>query len=73
MHGNPVKAKVSGSDLVPQLCSVAVEKRYSIFIIGGKDGVAEKAKIRLKKYIRVLTLLVHMRLHLDLKRFRRVR
>ena len=48
LHGNPVKAKVSGSDLVPQLCSVAAEKGYSVFIIGGKDGVAEKAKVRLQ-------------------------
>lgn len=49
LYGNPVKEKVSGSDLVPQLCSVAARKGYSVFILGGKDGVAEKAKVRLKK------------------------
>lgn len=48
MHKNPVKAKISGSDLVPLLCAVAAQKGYSIFIIGGKDGIAEKAKMRLK-------------------------
>ena len=35
MHGKPLKAKISGSDLVPLLCEVAAEKGYKIFIIGG--------------------------------------
>ncbi len=43
-HKNPVKAKISGSDMVPELCKIAAEKGYKIFIIGGEDGVAEKAK-----------------------------
>lgn len=43
-HNHPVKAKVSGSDLVPALCKIAANKGYSIFIIGGAEGVAEKAK-----------------------------
>lgn len=48
-HKHPVKAKISGSDLVPKLCEVAANKGYSIFIIGGKDGIAEQAKERLKE------------------------
>lgn len=48
IHKKPIKEKVSGSDLVPKLCKVAAEKGYSIFILGGKDGVAEKAKKRLE-------------------------
>ncbi len=48
-HKHPVKAKVSGSDLVPKLCEVAALKGYSLFILGGKDGVAEKAKARLEQ------------------------
>lgn len=51
-HKRPIKEKVSGSDLVPALCSHAVKKGYSIFIIGGKDGIAEKAKQNLEtKYV----------------------
>lgn len=46
---NPVKEKISGSDLVPLLCKRAEEKGYSLFIIGGKEGVAQKAKIKLEK------------------------
>lgn len=48
-HKHPVKAKISGSDLVPLLCKKAAKKGYSIFIIGGKDGIAEKAKSNLEK------------------------
>ena len=49
MHGKPLKAKISGSDLVSLLCEVAAEKQYSIFILGGKDGIAEQAKKRLEE------------------------
>lgn len=47
-HKRPVKEKVSGSDLVPQLCKTAAEKGYTVFILGGKDGVAEQAKRKLE-------------------------
>lgn len=49
MHKQPVKAKISGSDLVPELCKVAAKKNYTIFILGGKDGIAEKAKKNLER------------------------
>ena len=51
LHSKPLKAKISGSDLVPLLCKVAAEKGYKIFIIGGKDGVAEQAKIKLENQL----------------------
>lgn len=47
-HKRPVKAKISGSDLVPKMCEVAAEKGYTMFIIGGKDGIADKAKKNLE-------------------------
>lgn len=47
-YGKPLKAKISGSDLVPLLCEVAAQKNYSLFIIGGKEGIAELAKKRLE-------------------------
>ena len=49
LHKCQIKEKVSGSDLVPQLCKRAADKNYSIFIIGGKDGVAEQAKKKLEQ------------------------
>lgn len=48
-HKRPIKAKISGSDLVPILCERATVKGYSIFIIGGKEGIAEKAKQNLER------------------------
>ena len=48
-HKKPVKDKISGSDLIPELCKVAAKRGYSIFIIGGADGVAEIAKTNLEK------------------------
>lgn len=48
-YKRPVKAKISGSDLVPVLCEKAAEKGYSMFLIGGKEGVAEQAKGNLEK------------------------
>lgn len=49
LHGHPVKEKISGSDLVPRLCRTAAEKGYSIFILGGKDGIADQAAARLRE------------------------
>ncbi|MBD5160355.1 MAG: WecB/TagA/CpsF family glycosyltransferase [Ruminococcus sp.] len=49
LYKNPVKEKISGSDLVPNLCKVATKRGYSIFIIGGATGIAEKAKQNLEK------------------------
>lgn len=48
LYRKTVKAKVSGSDLVPVLCKKAAKKGYTLFIIGGKEGVAKKAEKRLK-------------------------
>ena len=57
LHGKPLKAKISGSDLVPLLCEVAAQKNYTIFIIGGKEGIAEQAK-RKASLIPVLALVL---------------
>lgn len=48
-HKHPVKAKISGSDLVPLLCETAAEKGYTMFILGGKEGIADQAKEKLEK------------------------
>lgn len=45
----PIKEKISGSDLVPALLQVCAIKGYSVYIIGGKEGIAEKAKENAEK------------------------
>ena len=50
-QGIPIEEKVSGSDLVPLLCARAAEKGYSVFILGGKEGVADQAKQKLESML----------------------
>ena len=38
----PLKEKVSGSDLFPVICRIAAEEGLSIFLLGAVPGVAEK-------------------------------
>lgn len=49
IHKKPIKAKISGSDLVPSLCEIAAENGYTLYILGGADGIAEKAKKKLEE------------------------
>lgn len=46
--GTPLKELVTGSDLFPALCRHASLKGYSLFFLGGLEGVAESAAINLK-------------------------
>ena len=47
--GAPICEKVSGSDLIPELCALAAKRGWKIFILGGAEGVPEKAAENLKK------------------------
>lgn len=49
LYKRPIKAKISGSDLVPRLCEIASKKGYTMFILGGAEGIADRAKKRLEK------------------------
>ncbi|GLS24789.1 WecB/TagA/CpsF family glycosyltransferase [Marinibactrum halimedae] len=42
--GVDLKDNVNGTDLLPHLCRKASKMDKSIFLLGGQDGVAEKAK-----------------------------
>lgn len=48
LYRRPVKEKVSGSDLSISLCRMAAEKGYTVFILGGKEGVADQAKEKME-------------------------
>lgn len=45
----PIKEKISGSDLFPQMCKLAAEKGYKVFILGAADGVAVMAARNLQR------------------------
>lgn len=40
----PLPEKVSGSDFVPAVCAMAEREGFSVFILGGKEGVPEAAR-----------------------------
>ena len=43
-RGIPLPEKVSGSDFVPEVCTMAEREGFSVFILGGKEGVPEAAR-----------------------------
>lgn len=47
----PVKQKLTGPYFMQEVCRMAGEKGYKIFILGGADGSPEKAADNLKKMI----------------------
>lgn len=46
---NPIKEKVSGSDLFPEVCKLAAHRGYKVFLLGAAEGVAAKAAENLKE------------------------
>jgi len=53
---NPIKEKVSGSDLFPEVCKLAAYKGYKVFLLGAAEGVAAKAAENLKEKYRGLNV-----------------
>lgn len=49
LKGAPVRGVTSGADLVTRLARIASENYKSVFLLGGRDGVATKAGERLKE------------------------
>ncbi len=43
----PLPERVNAGDLLPQLCELASEKQYKIYLLGGEDGIAQKSAERL--------------------------
>lgn len=41
--GTPLKEKISGSDLFPELCALSARKGYGVFFLGGRPGAANVA------------------------------
>ncbi len=45
--GAPLKEKVSGADIFPELCSLAARSKYSVFLLGGRKTAVEKTALKL--------------------------
>jgi N-acetylglucosaminyldiphosphoundecaprenol N-acetyl-beta-D-mannosaminyltransferase len=49
LGGSPLPERVAGSDLIFALSAAAAKKGHRIFLLGGADGVAAEAAIRLRE------------------------
>jgi len=47
MLNTPLKENVNGTDLFPRLCRSAQEQGRSLYLLGGKPGIAERVKERM--------------------------
>jgi len=47
LQGTPLPERVAGSDLIFDLCDLAARKGYGVYLVGGAEGVAEAAAVRL--------------------------
>jgi len=47
LYKRPIKEKISGSDLFPQVCRLAADKGYKVFFLGAAEGVADTAAKKL--------------------------
>lgn len=47
--GNPIKERVCMTDFVWDVCDLATEKGYKVFLFGGKDDVLAKATKKIRK------------------------
>lgn len=43
LYKTPIKEKISGSDLFPQICERAAAKGYKMFFLGAAEGIADRA------------------------------
>lgn len=53
---NPIKEKISGSDLFPKICELAAQREYSVFLLGAAEGVAELAGRKLQEKYKGLNI-----------------
>jgi len=49
LFGQPLREKLSGSDMVPRLTAWAAERGHSVYYLGAADGVADEAARRLRE------------------------
>lgn len=54
--GNPIKERVAMTDFVWDVCDLAVEKQYKVFLFGGKESVLEKGRSRIQQKYPQLTI-----------------
>ncbi len=54
--GHPIKERVTGADMFPEICKRAAEKGKSVFILGGTGGSAESASQKMREKFKGLNI-----------------
>jgi N-acetylglucosaminyldiphosphoundecaprenol N-acetyl-beta-D-mannosaminyltransferase len=49
LFGNKIRGRVTGLDLLPEFARIAAQKKYSFFLLGAKEGVAQALANSLKQ------------------------
>jgi N-acetylglucosaminyldiphosphoundecaprenol N-acetyl-beta-D-mannosaminyltransferase len=57
--GNPIKERVAMTDFVWNVCDLALETGYRMFLFGGKASVLEKGKMRIQQKYPLLNICGH--------------
>jgi len=47
--GAPLQERINGTDLMGNICALAADKKFSVFLLGARDGVAAQAAANLQK------------------------
>ncbi len=48
-RGTPLRERVAGQDLMERICALAAEQGIKVFLLGAREGIAEKAATKLKE------------------------
>ncbi len=56
LKGGGLAQKTPGVDIVTRLCDIAAKHGYTVYLLGSKPGVADKAAERLKKWFPTLKI-----------------
>ena len=56
INGDPLRTQVAGTDVAEQLCALAADKGYRLFLLGGGPNVAAKAATSLRLRYRNLSV-----------------
>jgi len=59
--GQPLKQRITGTDLMEEICQRAAQKKWPVFLLGGRQGVAEKARDNLRERYQGLEIKVNSR------------
>jgi exopolysaccharide biosynthesis WecB/TagA/CpsF family protein len=49
--GTPLPERINGTDLLERMCELAMNKGFSVFLLGGMEGIAASAAHNLQKWI----------------------